>query len=1309
MENKPLVIDVIQGASPNGSVNTWNVLANINDFISAISTPSLSENADYGAIVSGFPTAFARVDLFKAAFDAATAKNASEADKNLAKYYEELVSEWRGFVACLALDYANIRAKRIDLVYSDGLGIEETANVYEAAGAFGNMLLERRARWCEQGKSDNDHKQPYLNLIKYRGKVVGATSPESLLFTSSNYILDFNERLPWVNIDTKKFIDPLNSDLKESDVLTLMAYVRHILAKLPEMENHYPKELKVEYSGIRFNLERWIQEIEDYASRHNYGIHKGSVPAVDLGFFGPFANLFCHQDTLYGVEGRITESPQGDEALRFDPRTLLLPSDAKIVRIQLSEFKNNPEKLNELPVFVLKALKKGTEDEYAYFSLPLSAKGLNVYGKAIGPLVGVAPDGARVDSTLTAVFDPAAAEDNLDVKLSIRTENGTMREYTQHYTVDNSKILKNKDILLWPNFVSRQWNNYYLYSELPHNNNSQSYNAIPFVGDPSDGYFRIMTDKNDQPILLADKGEIVADTSKVKAELLVMSGNTVAENPYKYEIYRSDKPFKGVKLVAPTGEDGGYLIVNYSTDRHSRLPHNLLASNDRTLQEVTLGVDFGSTNTSVAYSTENGIPEGFEFTNQRVSLFGMDHGAENDSLKENRILFFQGREKPLASNALHSILTLHDERRLGPLKEGKSHIMRMSQEVVGGFPCFMDNLPVQNVDPEFITLKYPQIGAITQVHNMKWSNPQLDIAHKKAFLRTLLLQIYAEMFNKDKVPTALRWSFPSSMSNFLLSQYQQIWDELKTLRPVNNIEGQPYNLEISQYKGTLNFMDVEGFGDDSGAFSGGIDGMTAFSPIESNIFGSPGAAPETAAPAGFESNAPEGFGNFGGGFGDPFANTQPAPNPTPQAAANGYPDLRPDDPARVISYDPKPLFDKKNSLKNNISLTEANSVANFMSSKYGDQVRVLNLCFDIGGSTTDISALYKLAPGLTMIKQNSIRFAAQRVSGASAYVPKFKDAIVGICNQFGIDILGLTKGADRYTPETAPYYFDQIVDRLSEEQLPAFYKLMSTVCPQLFWVNMYVTGLLLFYAGQVACKLVDDIAHVTPAELLPNTSQRPYVRVTFAGKGSRLLQWLSTTYPDIAAKYYFQLFVQGYGGQQKIQQTLGQWPRIELPTLDNSGDIKYEVSKGLAKNNTDLCNPKDDTPSEIIGEAGFTLVSQMGQAQPVADTNSITPEMVEWIGTLFNPNHNDPCSKFKEFCGTFYTSAQQLFDMRIPQEVFVNGFRNMNIVQYVQNCPEYIQAQREKSHNNNKFDFVAPIIILEGMKFYDDYLIRNLK
>ena len=32
-----------------------------------------------------------------------------------------------------------------------------------------------------------------------------------------------------------------------------------------------------------------------------------------------------------------------------------------------------------------------------------------------------------------------------------------------------------------------------------------------------------------------------------------------------------------------------------------------------------------------------------------------------------------------------------------------------------------------------------------------------------------------------------------------------------------------------------------------------------------------------------------------------------------------------------------------------------------------------------------------------------------------------------------------------------------------------------------------------------------------------------------------------------------------------------------------------------------------------------------------------------------------------------------------------------------------------KQDEKNRFDFVAPIIILEGMKFYDDYLIPSLK
>lgn len=394
--------------------------------------------------------------------------------------------------------------------------------------------------------------------------------------------------------------------------------------------------------------------------------------------------------------------------------------------------------------------------------------------------------------------------------------------------------------------------------------------------------------------------------------------------------------------------------------------------------------------------------------------------------------------------------------------------------------------------------------------------------------------------------------------------------------------------------------------------------------------------------------------------------------------------------------------------EHNFSLTEANAVANFVSQKQGDRAKNLYLCFDIGGSTTDISALYKLNSGLTMIKQNSIRFAAQRVSEATRYVEGFESVLMQICEKFNITILGLNQGDRRFSSETASYYFNQIVDKLEDDQLPDFYKIIAADCPQLMWINMYVTGLLLYYAGQIASKLVDDIRHTSQNELAPINAVAPKVTVVFAGKGSRLLQWLTTTKGDAGKDYYNQLFEEGYVGQRQEFPPIESLT-IEYPTIENSHDIKYEVSKGLAKSATKLCNPTDDTPSEIIGESGFTVRSLDGYVYPLEYVNSITPDMIEWIGNLFDHDDTYPCAKFYDFCNIFYSAAQQFFDMKVSQEVFMEGFQKMNIVQYVQSLPEFVEAQRDKDKNNGKFDFVAPIIILEGMKFYDSYLLKSLR
>ena len=253
MPNKPLTIDVSANCVPNGSLNNWRQLDNTSVFIANIQTPDLTENANVGHLVSGIPSAFARVDLFKTAIDymASATPEAAKSHRNLTGYYETLVNEWRGLIACFALDYAHISVRRIDLNYSDGKDILSTANVYEPKGAFGNMLLKRAPLWCERSENQNDRPSPYINVIKYRNKVVGATAPESLIFTSTGYRAEPADDRPWVDAKTGKFIDPLKSSMTADQIATLHAYVDHLIHTVDNAQAYFvnlPNGLKVNYT-----------------------------------------------------------------------------------------------------------------------------------------------------------------------------------------------------------------------------------------------------------------------------------------------------------------------------------------------------------------------------------------------------------------------------------------------------------------------------------------------------------------------------------------------------------------------------------------------------------------------------------------------------------------------------------------------------------------------------------------------------------------------------------------------------------------------------------------------------------------------------------------------------------------------------------------------------------------------------------------------------------------------------------------------------------------------------------------------------
>lgn len=1279
---KALVINVKPRSQQQGAAGQWQDLtSSIQAFTRDIETPSIQDGVDVSAIVSGVPTVFARADLFNHALNEIQTIR-KDASVGLNQYYVNLVDEWRGLIACIALNNTAIEIRRITLAYSDGKDMKTTENMYEPKGAFGNMLMNDRSLWTEQGKAKNAQVQPFLYLIKYNKQVVGATSPRSLFFTSVSYGIDKNAA--FVDPTTHRFTDPLHSTISDEQLLNLFAYVDKLLPRIKQLEDYY-KQAGLTYEGIKGELGTWRNEILKLIRDRRLDENNASALPVQ-GFGLPFSFL-NYTEELYGYNGDITTEPDADGVSKaFKPEELLLPKDSKLLRVWLPrEYEKGEKDIATLPIFLLRAHRAGSTD-YAFFAIPLSQKGLVVFGRNVSSLLGYAQAGISINSHMDAEFDEEKSNLSVRLTISVTDESGNRKEKTIPIEYKINGIFKrNKDVVLWPNFISDKWNRYFLYSEMPHNARQEDcqYSAVPFVGDEKHDN-EIITDSDGNILYLADKGVALGD-----AKLLVTSDSRTATRKYKYEIYESKHPFRGVRFTHITGCDSGFVLIHYSSNLNANdiLPKDMLDVN-RTLNDVTVGVDFGSTNTSVAYHDgQMQYAEGIQFTGQRVSLF-TDLGANaNQAPAERNVLFFQNEK--LYSNAIKSILAIHDDQRLPKNELDDINTLR-SEAVQGGFPCFCRHLPVDNVSDDTMTLGFRGGQNIVQlIHNMKWSDREEDKAHKQAFLASLLLHIYAELFVKGFVPNVLRWSYPSAMGYNLMLQYNQIWQSLEHVSPVVDAKGNPVSLSVSTVPGLNIEMGESGFGINEDASStisndgfGNDNPFGAGDPFAGDSFGTMDAFDSSQEEKKSVTNSASTFDDCG----NPFSSSS----------------------AKKVRKEQKSLVPHREPFKfefkdidTSKAMTEACAVANFLSYNI-NSTNELTFCFDVGGSTTDISVICKDNEASKMLKQNSIRFAAQRISAATKSVEsQFENALTNICHRNNLKLLGFNDGQKLYSAATAPYYFEQVVDLLDTKQLAEFYQILSTECSPLFCVDMYVTGLITYYAGQLAIKLVKEARQSGELSMF-KADWRPKVKIIFAGKGSRIFEWLYTINKDVARKYYMEMFCMGMGGIDVVKGNLGGWPKIDIQAKP-ANEVKFEVSKGLAKT---IASPLQisDKVIEIIGENGFTLYNtSTGNEEELTFEDSISPEFMESIGVCFkSPNNLDTTKMcFYTFAGIFYKYVNGLFgrDM-VDLKKMKNGINSMaNINTYIQNLPEMQKARRQ-----DRFDYVAPIIILEGMKFYDEYL-----
>ena len=1296
---KALAIKVQAKTEPNGVEFAWDKIPQLEVFTKNILIPEIAVDKDgnssvnIGTIVSGIPSVFARANLFKSALDNIQDKDADAA--GLMLFYKSLISEWKGFISCIALNYKDIEVNRIHLAYSDGQQLINTANIYEPIGAFGNMLFERQPLWCDQSLANNTDKIPFIDVISFKGNVVGGTSPDSFLFTSVAYHL--KEKLPFVNVQNGKFIDPLKSELNPQELFTIYGYAKHMLKNIEQFRSNYgnlEELIRPEYGNMSGCLQSWIEEMIVYQEKKGYPkLDHQAAPEVGALFNYPFSILFNYSTELFGSEGIIyNESKEG--SISFDPKDLLLPDTTEIAQIDFGkEGMETRNYLKSKPILLLAAETKGQPNNYAYFTLPLTPLALNVFGATLEALVGIS-EASNVKSRITAIYDPNDKNgERLTVNLRLYTETGNEIIKEVIYKITSTSI-EGKDILMWPNFISRQWNRYFLYSEIPHND--AKFQATPFIGNVEDDFFRIVLDEKGVPLYLANNGRAAVVPEKygnIKAQLHVTSNNAVADNKYKYEIYESNQPFKGLKF-AHAGIDCGFGIIRYDGSGNTQsLPVNMLNS-PRTLSPAFLGVDFGSTNSSIAYFSDhrNEVCESLKLTNKRVSLLSTD--AKNNDKRpavEDEIFFFQNDE--ILSNSIKSVLTIHDSRRI--VNEG--NILSdslMAQAVKGGFPCFEKNLPIENAEDNRYILSYNRIGRAELVYNMKWSSQPIDKSYKTAYLSSLLLHVYAQLFIEGHEPHTLKWSYPSSMGKELLSEYRGIWDSLKEISPIVG------NVKLKTYPPS----DLSDIGETTG------NSTWAAAAAASSSWGDGSAeAPVSGSDWGATASGSNGWGR----------------ETKVPAVAAGWGNEASKKAATAVNIETETAavrFDFR-TLSNEESLSEACAVANYLvrpNGGYSINPGELVLCFDIGGSTTDITALCQMEGGKAMIKQNSIRFAAERVAQATKFSPNFKNVLLRMCERKNISIQGLNNGSNKFSENTAPYYFEQVVDRLEAADFETFYLLIAAECKEMMSINLYVTGLIMFYAGQLAYKLRNEIVKSEDAPPAVKAIP-PKIKIAFAGKGSRIFDWFTAVDPKAADDYYTQMFIRGMGGESIARTTITPINTNPLKIIDinsqrgtNNADVKYEVSKGLAipTNITSILVPTNKQAIEILGEDNFCVITPSGEFKYLESTNSITPEMLEHIGNHFiclPPEGKPHCPRFMDFADLFYKVSSSMFGLKMNAADFMAGFQDMNIENYIKGEPGFIKAQKRKHDDQKAFDYVAPIIILEGMKFFEKHLLKGIQ
>lgn len=727
-----------------GTPGQWNELNMPVSYIQGIETGKILDDltADkLNALISGIPTPWARAKLFKFALSTLATPDPNIDSSGLEQFYNMLCDEWKGLLAVIALYPDRIR-------FSDPIKMDVRGQAYGIASAFGRMLFDDKDLWCNQDKlAQEPDTQPFIQLIYYRDCLVGGTSPMTGVFTGVEYDnLPETTDIRWYR--SGRFEDP-TPYLSPDHLQKLYLFVKNLNSNLRAFEekinsqrgNKKPEDI----DGFKKMSRRWEDELRQ----------KGT-DLRDRGPIASYSNLECPFSLLFESNVPVylklddytftyTNEGSGEYKLIGDIQKLL--SDDKFV-IGWVEDEDARPKLSEAPVFYLKTKDLQSKKNY-YFTIPLSESGVDVFKNDLSGMLGYS-DSDNVDLS-GVITDSGQLAATLSVKVDGQRVTLNTREYAIHWMTDLGKVI------MWPNFVSENWNKYYLYSE--------------FTSDAQELFEPIFKVQNQ--FLKTIKGAFwtgdyqaeVDEPKQVDIKKLITYPAGEGEDLHKYNIISSDKPLGGmVAYVKDMGKPrhAGFLIFR---------PQVVEDRTSLSIQtEAVVGFDFGSNNSCVFYNEENREPAPVQFENYRLVLVGKENNNLQAVAENNELLFFSNY--PALNGQLKSWLHEQDTRY---------NTYNQDLEIAGGVPVNRPNVLVRKMDRFVITTQ-----AGTLHYNMKWLSGDKGLEKKKAFLKTIWLQACAYLYKNRIHPVKLVWSYPGSMMPADCSELDRIYAELVKLTPISN-------------------------------------------------------------------------------------------------------------------------------------------------------------------------------------------------------------------------------------------------------------------------------------------------------------------------------------------------------------------------------------------------------------------------------------------------------------------------------------------------------------------------------------------